>query len=1458
MHTKAILLFPPFARRFAFAVVLGFIFALPVQAGGGREIITHQADGTDIWQTEFDVRDLSPGTWNVIISATDSAGNVGVSGPFNMRVDPMAGLPTTRIVYPSPGQVVRGDLNVVGVTHAPFGVMQVLVAVNDGDFFPIVGEEFWHLNMAMGGLPDGRSTVFAKIVDLDGLEGPVSRVDFVVDTSPPEFEITSHGVGDFVSGRVRIRGTVSDANGIDSLFLSRDGENFLPISPSGRRRDTTRGFSFNINTRDYEDGPVVYFLRAVDTTGFSNTKPFLFFVNNTPPVVEFLSPAVGENVFGLTQITGRVVALSGLDEFFYEWGGERVDIPLLPGDPFWVVNVPVEGRGGNFRVTAIDRTGNVTRQTLQLRDRRSDRAPVIVIEYPAPSGRTLVLAYDQPIYGHIAPGFFPFAVRLESGWLGADGAIIMAQPGFRIDPQVIPPGRGTLVLRAIDEDGLEGPAFSMRVERREPEEGFALPANSRIRIESPAGYWGRGQRTQPWAGDTITIAGFVEGWTPGHALEYRLGPGEPWRRVTVNEDEAVEVEGDEETEAVIRPPGSFEVTVHLVALDRRPYAAIGEPIGLAGLEGHLLLEFRTVRQGRGDFPVFLPVNRTARGPGISFLSPGREFGDIHGMVTTAVMVDSRAPIAEISYSVDGGYEFTPLDFTARAGRAKFSLIANYSRLYHYDRNLIVRVVDQAGNTAEASPSFGFDESHDLPVVILNSPLVNEVVTQGFDISGLAYDDDGVAAVYWRILRPVTPWETVEEIVARVHGGEPRSAYDDEDFEEGFWQEFTRFETDQNFLVSLGMDVVDDGFNILEIFAQDIFGTYGEVTRVPFRVSHATPVTVALEPSIYTWNTGNVTVRGTTFDLNAIREVFVSMDNGVSWQRADVINTHYWEDGEWGMNLWTINLNTRAFADGTYAMLIRAVDGFGISSYSSGIINIDNTVPEVEIASPTEGYSTGTELFVAGQVFDNMALKGISIRIVNIDDPDIQETRELAPRLVVMERFDVSDFPDGDYIVQFSAVDYSGNETIVIRNISIARGKAASEVAIINPLPGIAHSGPVTVSGRISGAVVPDFVMLTMNGRQQAFVDVDRFGVFRYEMPNGSFGNSPYYVFKASFQGPDGETIESVEHVVVVDTYGPVLVIDSHSDGDVITGRPWFSGRAFMLHPEFEEENPSSRQERAALRPQIVEVSFDNGRTFVAASGRENWRLRLETDELSAGLLPLVVRASFGDGREAVRRIILTVDTEAPHIVTIGPTENTAHRHEIMVFGSASDNYQLESVEISLRQGSKYFYAVPGFVEGLYIDIGMMGGLRWTTAIGLTFFDDNVKLQFNLSQAPPGRFEGIAVGGKVLANVWNANLRRWFGNDWEWWSTSVAVGAHFAYFMMGEGVNPQWMGQLLGQWEIIKADMSFFVPAWRYFRSISLYMEPGVWFAPSDIDNDPLGAAWRTLFTIGFGIRFSLF
>ena len=1422
-------------RRILFTGVLALVFFLPaaVYAGGSRQIITETADGIDIWQKEFDVSGMKKGTYNIIINAKDAAGNEGISGPFNIKIDPMAGLPEARVVYPEHGQVVREDVNIVGVADARYGIKQVLIKIDDGEYQEIEGSEYWGYFIPAMDLPEGRHTVYSRAIDNQDLLGPESKIDFILDIAPPEIELIGREIGDLIAGSIKIRGRVSDPCGIRSLELSLDGEHFSNLRLSRKRGDDDRFFQFPVRSKKYEDGPLVYYLRATSKTGNAITRPYLFFVNNIPPRIEIISPVPGEDIYGKTQVTGRVITGVGLNEFYYEWAGERVDIPLRPGDPFWSVTFPISmanNRAIPFRVTAVDKSGNVTTLSQRFQDLRKNRTPALVLDDPPmPGGLGRInLEWDQPIYGHILPGFFPYGVIIEG-----EIEYVMAQPSFRIDPMLIPEGRQNMRLWAIDEEDVTGEVFTLRVNKAPRPEGATL-TESPLTMDSPEAY--------EWFSDEVTVRGSIDDYdyTAGQTLEYRLSWRENWRPISVN------VTGD------------FNAVISLADVP----------------EGPVPLEFRTVRDGQGDYPLYWPVNKFVTQPVISFLVPAEQFGSIHGDVTTAGIIDYYVPLSEVSYSIDG-LTFETLDITAKYGRAWFFSGFDYSAMQNSNQQLVIRAVDRAGNTVEASPSIIFDNSTDFPTLILNSPLEGEIVSGDFNVSGLAFDDDALSMIYWRLLCPMNPWDTVEETIAQQGD-----------------TEFDLFEATQNFLMPVSLYDLRDGENILEIFAEDMYGVTSEVTQRVFKVSTAAPVTSVTEPVMDIWNRSNIVVRGTTFDFNGIGDILVSMDNGVSYQRADFVSSQ--ED----QSPWQINLNTRSYADGVYSMLVRTIDKYGISSFSNGIINIDNTPPEIDLGTPRNGDRIGVALPITGQVYDNIDFVRISFQLVNIENPNVQTSFYLPRQFVIMESMDVAAFPDGDYTLTVAAYDQSGNETSVVRNFSILKARAASEVALINPLPGVTHYGPLIVSGKITGAVIPDTVTLMLDRAEYAEVEVNRYGIFRYELPEDAITTDEPVIFSAFFITPNGEQIVSFENPVRVLSYGPVLTVDSHRDGDVITRRPYISGRAFYVLPEEEpaeaagdagaaeeangepaaeetvvaeapaEEEATGRAARRNARkdePAIpkarrVELSFDNGRSFASADGREQWKFRLETGELERGSLPIVVKATFDDGSIAVRRIILTVDTRLPVVNTLGPPENSSHRSEILVYGSASDDFDMDSVEVSLRPGDKNLYAVPGFIQGLYFDASALGGLQFSLGMGLTFFDDNVKLQVNAARAPPGdRYSGWAFGGKVLANVYTKNLSEWFGPDWEFYTTSLTVGAHFSYFLMDEGRVPMVIGQLIGQWEMIKADLKYFFPKWEYFKTISLYMEPGIWFAPSDVDSSVSGDdAWRTRFTIGFGGRVSLF
>jgi hypothetical protein len=1409
-------------------MVLGIFPPLALFAGGGRQIEAKPTEGIEIWQTEFDVLRRKPGTYNVIINAKDAAGNIGVGGPFNIKVDRMAGLPEAHIVYPRPDMVIRGDIEIVGTAEARYGLRQVVLSIDGGAYMPLEGLQYWDYRIPATDIPEGKHTVRVRALDEFGLEGPESKVDFILDYLPPDIQLINHQTGDIISGTITVKGMVTDLNGIKSLSISKDGgKTYSSLRhSSGKKGDYARYFSFSIPSKRLNDGALVYYIRAINNTGVSVIRPVLFFVNNDPPKIDVMSPSEDEDVYGYTQVTGRVISPVGLTEFYFEWPGEvdvekagltkgEVDgrtvyhIPLRPGDPFWAATIffsLANNRPVPFKVTAVDKSGNKSELIKRFQDKRKFRTPIHVIDYPPPPKNMLgrmQLEWDQPIYGHILEGYFGDYI-INDSYVGQPSA----KPSFRIPPEMIPAGTNTIMLYAMDEDEALGPKLTLRVNKAAPPPG-AVIRRSPINIEGPhqelLNFFMEDINEMdqaddhPWVSDSVTVSGSIEDYKSGQLLEYRLRWDLPWNRAQVDSD------------------GHFDVTIDL---SKWP-------------EGPVPMEFRTIRGGVPDFPLYLPVNKYTKQPEVTFMTPHRRFGPVERSTTVSAIVNYTVPLEEISYSIDGGIEFEPIEFTRKYGRAWFNAYLDFADLFSRGQELIIKIIDRAGNTIEASPDYEFDSNGNTAArVVHNVPQDGDLISGDFEISGLAYTDVGVTAVYWRILSPRNPWDPPEVTLAL--GGSS--------------VEYNKIDTTQNYMVNVTLADVTDGENILEIYAEDFYGMPGPMVTKIFGVSTAPPVTTVIEPSKEVWSRGSMIVRGTSFDRNGVDEVMVSMDNGISYQRADVI------DNQDRPSLWSISLNTRVYMDGQYAMLIRTTDGYKVQSFTSAIINIDNTKPLINLVKPANGAPVGRTLDISAQIYDNLKINTISVQLVDTNNPNTFMVYEPPIEDVIIKSLDVSSYLDGDYTLTVSAEDMSGNQTVVIRNVRLIKAKSASEIALINPLPGIAHCGASVISGRITGAVIPESVELMLDRVKHTDVEVNRYGVFRYDLPD-SFGLIDRSIgISAAFQTPSGEWVASHESVLNIKQFGPVLEINSHKDGDVITGRPWLSGRAYMYRPEGGTIN---RPTKVLYGVSKVELSFDNGLNFILAKGTGDWKFRLETSELEMGILPIIIKATFNNGEIAVRRILLIVDTEAPVVTTIGPVENSAYRSTLKVFGSTRDGYEMESVEVLLRPGNKIGYSVPGFIQGLYFDASFLGGLNWTTAVGLTFFDDNVKVQFNFAQASSGsRYSGWVFGGKVLANIYNKNISDWFGLDWVFWRTSFVLGAHFSYFTMEEDVDPRWMGEFLAQWEIIKADMSYFFPKWKYFKSLSFYMEPGIWFAPSDVNYD--FKAWRTRFTIALGMRVSLF
>jgi hypothetical protein len=1349
-------------------------------ARGSKDVVTQTAEGSGVWQSSFDVVNHEPGTYNVIVKTQDAAGNPAQSGPFNLKIDPAAGLPTARVVYPEAGSVIRQDLNLIGVAAGRFGVSRVVVRIDNQDPQAAQGTEYWGRVVNINGLAEGQHLIRVQAFDSKNLSGPEFSVSFIIDRASPQVELLSHKTGDIISGSVKFSGRLDDANGIASAAYSLDGgETFVPLAYKHRKGQTAVDFSFSVKTQALEDGPVVYYIKTADTTGMETLKPYLFFVDNEGPQVEILSPSGGDDVYGFVRVSGRVYDRVGLSRFYYEWGGAAVDIPLRPGDQYWTADLDFSAapkNTGGFKVIAVDRSGNTSSAAVRLQDGRRVKTSTLVIDYPLRAGLN-ALAQDGAIYGHIVPGYDAESLVIEG-----QAEEIPARPAFRIPPELIPQGRGTLKLYPKAAGAAApGPALQIRTNKAPPvpDADGNIPAltPSRITLTSP--------RPFAWLGGTAFA---LEGSSQdGSRVEFRLSPQEDWRPLNAGAG------------------GAFRAEISIAEI----------------AEGPIHLELRSYTGGLPNLPFYYPLSRAGSAPDIQIVSPQAELGSVHGRVTVSGLIVSTVPLREAAYTLDKE-RYTPLELKSRGDRAWFSLIADFSALSRSRGALDIRVIDASGAAYTKTVEVPFDDAADIPTLIVNAPKEGELIAGDFEASGVAFDDDAIAAIYWRLLRP------------RSSGAQGNPA-------------FSKIDTTQSFQLAVPFNSVVDGENTIEIYAEDMYGVRSETVSRTLKVSTAPPVNTVISPGISDYSRHLIVIRGTSSDANGIEKVELSMDNGNTWQLAN------------GAETWNLDLNTAAYKDGVYSLLVRTADKFGVTAISNAMINIDNTPPALSIGVPWNDARIGNLLEVAGQVRDNIDLEKTSLQLIHTSNSANKVSLDLPAGEVIMQNLDTSRLAQGEYILRINAGDRAGNTMTVSRKITIARDTTASEVALYNPMPGLDYSGPLLISGRVTGADIPKNITLFVNGGASALMEVDRYGYFRYQYPAEQLTGNVSLVFAAGFDSPTGIKIVSKDHPINFVKEGPILLINSHQDGAVITGRPWLSGQAWTDIEPLKAVN-MTRKERQALGVESVLVSFDNGRSFERAAGRENWKFRLETGDLPLGNLPVLVRANFKDGRTAIRRLVLNVDTNAPTVETLEPPEGSTHRDNIVVFGFAADDMALGPVEVSLRPGDKAGYSVPQFIQGLYLDTNVLGATGIDGGLGLSFFKDNVKLQIQAGYAPltdfysgeRGRFVGFTWGVKLLANVYYLPFDYFFGPDWSFFSMSFALGANFSQFAMEPPRRKAlFMGAVLGQWEFVRADLSFFFPKWKYAKTIALYLEPIWWIASSDVEAEPI-------FRCAIGARINIF
>jgi Bacterial Ig domain len=805
--------------------------------------------------------------------------------------------------------------------------------------------------------------------------------------------------------------------------------------------------------------------------------------------------------------------------------------------------------------------------------------------------------------------------------------------------------------------------------------------------------------------------------------------------------------------------------------------------------------------------------------GLSIIIPEPDVA-VEGIITISGKIDNFENGGELLFS-ENGIDYIKVSDTGDNG---FNHNVDLSKEDTDPESFMYRLLDRAGNITELKPDLLVDRELDRPKVSIEIPANNSTVRDDFKITGLVFDDDEVDAVFYSM--------------------------DDGDF--------TELEGNKYFNIPYSIKSLSDGKHILTVRASDTGGFMSKEVQVTFIVSKAEPVSLLLNPVIEEYTKKTILLEGQSYDENGVESVYISFDNGITFNKAliekelnidDIIKDEPSEEAleeniieeissekdiqdkeiieEPTTVNWKYTLDTRLPGDGTHSILIKAEDRAGTIGIASTILNIDNTGPEVKLDFPNESESVAGNLIIDGKAYDGTKIKSVTAELKALNGEGEILLKEFSTEDVFREIINLEHYIPGLYNLTVTVSDYADNSISETRNLQIISLEEQRSIDIFFPEEGKDVVGTFVVEGRMNSLVEIKKAVLKVDDQIIQTTEIMDNGLYSFTVTKEDIDDGNHFISVGT--GDNNNNVISNLRNIAYSSEGAWLKIENLNSGQFVSGRPMIYGNAGYDGPKADDK--SKRIDR-------VEISLDNGRTFTVAKGRESWQFRLETYDLPEGINQLIVRSFLEDGQSCITKLFVSVDETAPEIDLFIPEENKKFNESVTLIGTAGDLNGLRSVEVLIREGRKEKYQIPSFIQGLYVDIHALGATYGELGVGLSFFDDVVKLQAQVGLAPPGRFSGLVIGGKLLANIVDLPFSYFFGHDWDFFSMSVAVGANFNYFTMSDNSieftdKGVVLGSVLTQFEFAK----FKIKDFKMFNAYSLYLEGALWFISSDVQAD---------------------
>ena len=1393
--------------------------------------------GEYTWDININTRTLDDGQAVIWFQSRDSNGSVGTAAHllFVNNTGPDVG-----IVYPSPDTVVNGLFNIAGYASHSVGLTSVrwkAGTFGEGEFELLPGNQWWSASVDLRGHQQRINSIDIEIRAED-VSGNVTtarrryRVDQNADK--PVVTLTTPVTG-VINGRdIVVKGNARDDDGVASVFYAINSGIAVEIPCTGN-------FQFIIPSMP--EGNNILEVWAKDITGVEGDRLIVrnLIVPPSPAVMQIRSFTSGTRppetfTTGMTLRTNPIIntrtgAQTGVERITMQIEIRTVT-PLASASVAFgqaaAVPVRLAGSGNLFTATVpVPDNLSIGLNRIQLRGVDRQEREIIHNEYiffnrhdtSLEAGFEFTWVRENALAdGRIALNSEE-EVLMGISSMPLIGVTVTGTGANSVNADIN--AAGQVVVRALAEGDIGPLTLNLRSE----DETRSLPPIRIISDFNGPTVTLSNVTEHVWVRTSTPIRFNVSGRNRVLAVEYSLDMGTTWT--------------------------DFLTAAETTALRANMNTDYNKTIDLSQAEdGSINILIRALNEAGKISTAGFTVQKDTQAPQAAIIAPN-EGARVNGTIRMGFAIEEQGTLSTIRYTRPartGAPAITREIFNADEWfgnySPRFQEVLMDSLQMPLDSTMRFVFTDKAGNSSEVSAwPFTIDQEMDVPVVQIILPEENEVITSDFIVSGVMYDDDGIKNIQYRI-------------------------------DQGQW---ITLETQNSFSIPVPLSSMTDNEHSVTVIAEDIYGVRSQPVVRNFRVSLSEPAASVIYPAYDTVLRDSIEIRGTSSDRNGIREVAISLDNGNTF---NVVRGNFGTPAE--TVAWTYQFNTRVIKDGAHVVFIRVTDRYEIPATYASMINIDNTNPDVTIDSPGDGSMSVGQLSILGRAIDPN-LQTVNIQLRGLDGQTIAaplRSRELPANMIIRETLDLSGQADGLYNVAIIATDRAGNVTRTSRNFELARTTYRNFIEILYPLENEEVSGEFNLYGYAGGADRAGSVTIRINGTDTQTTEVDDNGFYRFNL-NSEYlqGGTNVVTIHSNFGG--GAQVTSRAYNVDYQAAGPWVTIDSFTFGDFAYDRPYIFGRAGYTLTEEEQaelaDRATTRERRAELQSRSLdytEISFDNGRTFTRTQGRQNrevdYRFRLETGDMAEGMHYIVIRSTFRDGAIALSRMLVQVDKTAPVIRLITPEVGGRYNTEIAFSASATDDVELVSLTYHLRIGDKNSYEVPGFLQGLYFEATIPPFLRiaapdffptffaggatfMDVGFGLSFFDDNVKIQFQygfqnedtwrlLGGDPPIggqsqiRYGGHVLGLKILASVYQLPFGSFLGPDFEWLSATFAIGANFSLFdFTQEGYTQSgsmtFLSALIFQIEFPRVT----IPRRTSFRTFSLFTEGQLWFVPTDVE-----------------------